>query len=90
MSDAPDTRSRNLRRVADHFLMPGNPIINTDRVREAGAILLAMNRERALLRAALCELIAWGKEIPAPYDHDHRERGYMAFDRAKRALRGKR
>jgi len=49
-----------------------------------------LRAERRLLRGALRALVEWGREVPAPRDTDHRERGYLAFDKAKRALRGKR
>ena len=54
------------------------------------AEIARLRSERALLRGALRALIEWGKELPAPRDTDHHERGYLAFDKAKRALRGKR
>lgn len=54
------------------------------------AEIAQLKAERRLLRGALRSLIAWGKEIPAPADAGHRQRGWEAFDKAKRAINGKR
>lgn len=69
--------------------MPSDkPVRNPTQARDAE--IARLRSERALLRGALRTLVEWGKEVPAPRDTDHRERGYLAFDKAKRALRGKR
>jgi hypothetical protein len=55
----------------------------TDSLREH----MAIARKRG---GALRDLIAWGKEIPAPSDPGHARRGWAAFDKAKRVMNGKR
>jgi len=61
-----------------------------DTIEAARDEIARLRAERRILRGAMRDLIKWGAEVPAPRDTDHRERGYMAFDKAKRALRGKR
>lgn len=79
--------ARGLDAIAESgSILPGYQSI----AERAAATMRGLVRERALLRSALRDLIAWGKVAAAPHDAECRNAGYDAFDKAKRAINGKR